>query len=80
LITNVFIPAIIDGHIISNNERKLLSLPTRYRGLAIPIFQDISNAEFEYLQYITWRISQNIIDQVIETNMAEIYEVKTNFF
>ena len=38
-IRNRFIPAIIGGRICNVEERKLLSLPTRYGGLAIPIFQ-----------------------------------------
>ena len=35
---NQFIPATIGGRICSEEERRLLSLPTRYGGLAIPIF------------------------------------------
>ena len=36
-VRNIFIPAITGGHICRDNERRLLSLPTRYGGLAIPI-------------------------------------------
>ena len=39
-IRNRFIPAITGGRICNEEERKLLSLPTRYGGLAIPIFHD----------------------------------------
>ena len=42
-----FIPAISGGHLCSNNERQLLSLPTRYGGLAIPIFYELAETEFE---------------------------------
>ena len=34
---NRFIPAITGGHICNDTERKLLSLPTRFGGLAIPV-------------------------------------------
>ena len=39
-VRNKFIPAITVGHTCSNNERQLLSLPTRYGGLAIAIFHE----------------------------------------
>ena len=39
-IRNRFIPAITGGCICNEEERKLLSLPTRYGGLAIPIFHE----------------------------------------
>ena len=42
-----FIPAISGGHLCSNNERQLLSLPTRYGGLAIPLFYELAETEFE---------------------------------
>ena len=34
-IQKVFIPALIDGHIPNNVERKLLSLPVKLRGMGI---------------------------------------------
>ena len=46
-VRNKFIPAITGGHICSNNERRLLSLPTRYDWLAIPIFYELAENEFE---------------------------------
>ena len=39
-IRNRFIPAITGGRICNKEERGLLSLPTRYGGLAIPIFHE----------------------------------------
>ena len=46
-VRNKFIPAITGGHICCNNEQRLLSLPTRYGGLAIPIFYELAETEFE---------------------------------
>ena len=42
---NRFIPAITGGHICNDTERKLLSLPTRFGGLAIPIFYEQVSAD-----------------------------------
>ena len=46
-VRNKFIPAITGGLISSNNEQKVLSLPTRYGGLAIPIFYELAKTELE---------------------------------
>ena len=37
---NRFIPAITGGRICNEEERKLLSLPTRYGDLTIPVFRE----------------------------------------
>ena len=54
---NKFIPAIRGGHICSNNERRLLSLPTRYGGLAISIFFELTEIEFENYCKITSQLN-----------------------
>ena len=41
IILTKFIPAITDGIKINQVERKILSLPAKYGGLAIPIFAEI---------------------------------------
>ena len=46
---NKFIPAITGGHICSNNERRLLSLSTRYGKLAIPTFYELAETELKIL-------------------------------
>ena len=43
---NRFIPAITSGHICNDTERKLLFLPTRFGGLANPIFYEQAAAEY----------------------------------
>ena len=45
ILTN-FIPAITDGIKVNQIEIKLLSLPAKYGGLAIPIFAEISDDEY----------------------------------
>ena len=41
------IPAITVGQICSNDERLLLSSPTRYGGLNIPFFHETAGFEYE---------------------------------
>ena len=43
-----FIPSITGGHISSDDEYKLLSLPTRYGGLAIQLFYEIVSFNERY--------------------------------
>ena len=43
---NRFIPTITGGLICNDTERKLLSLPTRFRGLAISILYEQAAAEY----------------------------------
>ena len=42
-----FIPAITDGHLCSDNNPILLSLPLRFGGLAIPLFHNDAKYEYE---------------------------------
>ena len=52
-ISNKFIPAVTGCHICSDKERVLISLPTRYGGLAIPIFHETVEIEFMNSSKIT---------------------------
>ena len=45
-IRNKFISAVTGWHICSDKERVLISLPTRYGGLTIPIFHETVGNEF----------------------------------
>ena len=45
-IRNNFTPAVTECHLSSDKERVLISLPTRYGGLAIPIFHETAEIEF----------------------------------
>lgn len=57
-----FIPSITGGHISSDDEYKLLSLPTRYGGLAIQLFYEIVSFNERYQKPIK-RIPFRKIDQ-----------------
>ena len=43
---NRFIPAITGGYISNDTDKTLLSLPTRFSGLAIPIFYEQAKVEY----------------------------------
>ena len=45
-IRNKFVPAVTGCQICSDKERVLISLSTRYGGLAIPVFHEIAEIEF----------------------------------
>ena len=66
-----FIPAISGGQICSDNERLLLSLPTRYGGLAIPIFNEISSLQHLYSRRITKSLSDAIREQKLGYDIDE---------
>ena len=52
-IRNKLIPAVTGCHISSDNERVIISLPTTYGGLAIPILDKTMETEFTNSSSIT---------------------------
>ena len=58
-----FIPAIIEGHVLSSDDRKLLSLPVRLGGMGIPIFTDICQREYNNSVKATQLIRPRIVSQ-----------------
>ena len=50
-------------------ERKLISLPTRYGGLAIPIIKDIAKVEYANSRYITEELALSIDNQDLSCNV-----------
>ena len=63
VIDQKFIPAITDGHVCSEDERRLLSLPVKMGGLGIPIFAKISTREYENSKKATTQLANNIKQQ-----------------
>ena len=61
-----FIPAVTRCHICSDKERVLISLPTRYGGLAIPIFHETAEIEFMNSSKITSELTA-LIKKVYST-------------
>ena len=55
-----FIPAINGGHLCSDNDRILLSLPVRFGGLAIPLFYNDAKYEYENSRKLTSPLTQSI--------------------
>ena len=64
-----FIQAITGGLICSNNKRRLLSLPTSYSGLAIPIFYELAETEFENSRKITSELTPLKMNQSSQYNI-----------
>ena len=65
-IWNRFIPAITGGRTCNEEERNLLSLPTRYRGLAIPVFHEQAEVEYNNSRRITTKLTILITAQQME--------------
>ena len=58
-----FIPAITGGHLCSDNERLLTSLPIRFGGLDIPCFHNEAIYEYENSRKLTSSLSELIKEQ-----------------
>ena len=73
-----FIPSITGAILCSDVERKLLPLPPKLGGLGIPIFETLSNFEFENSLKLTERLRENIIQQErrFDIDVKKINEIK----
>ena len=60
---NRSIPAITSGHICNDTEGKFLSLPTRFGGLAIPIFYEQASVEYSNSRKLTAQLASLIENQ-----------------
>ena len=67
-IRNKFIPAVTGRQICNDKERLLISLPTRYGGLAIPIFHETPEITSEPTSLI---IQQTLQYDIIEDNLKK---------
>ena len=63
MVDNVFIHAIVDGHICTTDERLLLSLPVKKGGLAIPIFSTMAELEWANSREATKQLVEHIYNQ-----------------
>ena len=70
-IRNKFIPAVTGGHIYNDKEKVLISLPSRYGGLAIPIFHETVEIEFINSSNITSKLTALIKQQSLQYDMVE---------
>ena len=71
-IRNWFITAITGGRICNEEERRLLSLPTRYEGLTIPIFHEQAEVEHNNSRRITAELTSLITVQQMEHTVDEL--------
>ena len=71
----IFIPSISGRHICSDNEHKLLSLPTRHGDLAVPLYHEI--VSFEYEKFMKLIFLPNLIkDQSKVYHVSKTDQVK----
>ena len=61
---NRFITAVTGGHICNDTERKLFSLPTRFGGLAIPVFYEQATVEYSNTRTLTAQLAPLIKNQI----------------
>ena len=73
-----FVSAILDDYKFSSANRKLFSLPVKLGGLAIPIFSEISDTEYENSRKVTKDLTQEVKDQKIisEIDCNKLKKVK----
>ena len=71
-IRNWFITAITGGRICNEEERRLLSLPTRYEGLTIPIFHEQAEVEHNNSRRIIAELTSLITVQQMEHTVDEL--------
>ena len=76
IVSNEFIPALMGGKIVNDSERKLLSMPVKYGGLALPIFAQISDLEFYNSTLITKDLCTRIKTQQREYSKDKDVSVK----
>ena len=76
-----FIPAITRDQICSDNERILLSLPTRYGALNISFFHETAKFEYENFRIITKQLTNLIIfqDPIYTVNTFEVSKLKVRW-
>ena len=53
VINNKLVPFFTENWLCGNDERHLLSLPTKLGGMGIPIFSEISQTEFKNSSQLT---------------------------
>ena len=75
IIRTKFIPALMEGRSVTDDERKLLSLPPRLGGMGIIIPSRISDREFEFSKIATELLSDAIILQHKE--LPANFEIKS---
>lgn len=68
------LPAITEGHVLSESDRKLLSLPVRFGGLGIPIYQELCSKEYANSRKATQLLTPKIVAQEHEYTLDRVKE------
>ena len=66
VLRNKLIPALTDGRHVTDDERKLLSLPPRLGGMGLIMPSEIADEEFEFSTAATVHLTNAIKEQLIE--------------
>ena len=79
-VEKVFIPALIDGHIPNNVERKLLSSSVKLGAMGIVIFADDAKTEYQNSRNIPESLTKLYLEQTTEYNINrdELAKLKYN--
>ena len=77
-IRNRFIPAITGGRICNEEECKLLSLPTRYGGLSVPVFHEQAEVDYNNSRRITTELTSFITVEQMEYTVDALAIKKSN--
>ena len=69
-----FIPAITEGHVMSAADRELVSLPVRFGGLGIPVYQELCDKEYENSRKATQLLRPKIVAQDAQFEHNQVRE------
>ena len=73
---NRFIPAITGGHICNDTERKLLFLPARFGGIAIPVFYKQAEVGYSNSRKLADQLAPQIKNQIKQSTVDNT-QIKT---
>ena len=78
IIDEQLLPALTEGHVMSADDRLLLSLPVRFGGLGIPVYQEICVSEYENSRRATELLRTKIVaqDSQFEHNQVREREIE----
>ena len=74
VLNHKFIPAITEGHVMSAADRELVSLPVRFGGLGIPVYQELCDKEYENSRKATQLLRPKIVAQDAQFEHNQVRE------
>ena len=77
IIRHRFIPSINGGHIVNDQERKILSLPPRLGGMGLKVFADEASKEYQNSNLITAKLQSQILGEINnDDNVRTKYQLR----